>query len=94
MEAADTVFWGAAGTADDTFTGQQYREFICHLKAKDSLAATRDCAIFTHLYANVGRADEGRLLYLADIMPPRVITCIGRVSFPVLPTTVSALCLG
>jgi hypothetical protein len=66
--------------SDDTFSLQQYYDIISHLAHQGTDAAIRNRSIFTHLFACVGRADEGRLLFMPDIMAPRVISCIGELS--------------
>lgn len=64
-------------TAEDTLTPQQYEDLMKLLLRSSRPESVRDRSIFAHLYASIGRADEGRMIYTADMMPPRQLSCIG-----------------
>ena len=65
-------------TAEDTLTLEQYITLMKHLQKSDQLEEIRDRSIFAFLYASVGRADEGRMIFLADVVRPRQMKCIGN----------------
>lgn len=65
-------------TAEDTITHDQYHKLMKLLLGSEKPAWLRDRSIFAHLYASVGRADEGRMIFLADMLPPKRLKCIGE----------------
>lgn len=65
-------------TTEDTLTVSQYLRLMKHLLSSDRAVCLRDKSIFAYLYASVGRADEGRMIFLADIMSPRLLQCVGE----------------
>lgn len=67
-------------TAEDTLTSQQYEQLMKLLLRSSKPECVRDRSIFAHLYASIGRADEGRMIHTADMMPPRPMKCIGAFS--------------
>ena len=70
-------------TFADTLDAAQYRQLMLHMESIGSSAALRNRALCAWLQASIGRADEGRMIYLADMMLPCLISCIGKV-FPAL----------
>ncbi|KAK9916158.1 hypothetical protein WJX75_009514 [Coccomyxa subellipsoidea] len=42
-------------------------------------------SIFSYLYASVGRADDGHMIFLADMMSPRLLQCVGPCPALLLP---------
>lgn len=70
-------------TSEDTLEFQQYVILQKHLQKSDKYEEIRDRSIFAFLYASVGRADEGRMIFLADMIKPRAMRCLGE-----LPMTV------
>ena len=67
-------------TAEDTLDFQQYVTLQKHLQKSAAAEEIRDRSIFAFLYASVGRADEGRMIFLADMVRPRGMKCIGELS--------------
>ena len=67
-------------TCEDTVDQTQYASLCEHLISLPDAAAARNRSIYTNLVASVGRADEGRLTYLPDLMSPRLCGCIGNFS--------------
>lgn len=65
---------------EDTVDQTQYAMLCEHLISQPDAAAARNRSIYTHLVASAGRADEGRLTYLPDLMSPRICKCIGNFS--------------
>jgi hypothetical protein len=65
-------------TAEDTITPDQYHKLMKLLLASEKPEWLRDRSIFAHLYASVGRADEGRMIFLADMMSPKPLNSIGE----------------
>lgn len=65
-------------TAEDTLTFLQYVTLQKPLQKSPKLQEARDRSIFAFLYASVGRADEGRMIFLADMVSPRRMNCIGE----------------
>ncbi len=65
-------------TVEDTLTIGQHTKLMKLLLASPSATALRDRSSFAYLYASVGRADDGRMIFLADMMSPREIKCIGE----------------
>ncbi len=74
-------------TTEDTITADQYHKLMKLLLASDKPEWLRDRSIFAHLYASVGRADEGRMIFLADMMSPKSMKSIGMP--PTLPVACS-----
>ena len=70
-------------TFADTLDAAQYRQLMIHMESIGSSAALRNRALCAWLQASIGRSDEGRMIYLADMMAPCHISCIGKV-FPVV----------
>ena len=71
-------------TSEDTLDFQQYVILQKHLQKSDKAQEIRDRSIFAFLYASVGRADEGRMIFLADMVRPRAMRCIGGLTRQVL----------
>lgn len=65
-------------TTEDTINDQQYQTLMKYLLHSARPECARDRSIFSYLYATVGRADDGRLIFLADMMAPRPVKCIGE----------------
>jgi len=65
-------------TCQDTISFPQYIKLTGHLQKSAIAERIRDRSIYTHMYSSVGRADEGRMVYLADMVAPREMTCIGE----------------
>ena len=65
-------------TMEDTLDPQQYFELNQLLIGSNSAAALRDRSMFTWQTSSVGRSDESRLLHVADVLPPRPVSCIGK----------------
>lgn len=64
-------------TAEDTITPDQYHKLMKLLLRSDKPEWLRDRSMFAHLYASVGRADEGRMIFLADMLSPKPMKSIG-----------------
>ena len=67
-------------TTEDTLDYGQYITLQTHLQGSASAEEIRDRSIFAFLYASIGRADEGRMIYLADMVKPRAMKCLGKLT--------------
>lgn len=68
-------------TIEDTLNAHQYLKLMKLLSASNKPECIRDRSIFAYLYSSIGRADEGRMIHIADIMSPRPLKCIGKPPF-------------
>lgn len=58
---------------------------MAYMLSLPTSAALRQKSLCAWLFASVGRADEGRMIYLSDMMSPRHINIIGVTVPPVDP---------
>jgi hypothetical protein len=75
--------WPAAllqqdGTAEDTLSADQLLALAHYFMAKGSSDMDRNLAMCLWSYATVMRGDDLRLLFMADIIKPVKMTCIGE----------------
>ena len=66
-----------AGTGAETFTMDQFVELCSHLLKSAAVDAGRDLSMATMMYSCCGRSDDIGLVFLPDIMKPRLIKHIG-----------------
>ena len=65
-------------TFADTLDGAQYKRLMAYMLGLPTSAALRQKSLCAWLFASVGRADEGRMIFLSDMMSPRHISIIGE----------------
>ena len=70
-------------TFADTLDGSQYKQLMDLMLGMDTSAALRQKSLCSWLFASVGRADEGRMIFLSDMMAPRHINIIGGSTCPI-----------
>ena len=64
-------------TVADSLSREQYLVLMDHMLHEDEPQSVRDRSVFSWLVQSVGRADEGRMLHLADAVAPIPVECIG-----------------
>lgn len=65
------------GTGEDTLSLDQLLALASYFLAKGSCDADRNLAMCLLAYTTVMRGDDLRLLFLADLIKPAKMTCIG-----------------
>lgn len=64
-------------TAGEVMTSRDILRVCQHLMSSNSTAADRDLSLNNWLLSTCGRSDDGRLLFQADICPPKLIKSLG-----------------
>lgn len=67
-------------TVEDTLTYTQYTKLMRMLLGSERADCIRDRSNFAYLFSSCGRADEGRMIFLSDMMSPRLLKCISEPS--------------
>jgi hypothetical protein len=66
------------GTGEDTLSLEQLLSLASYFLAKGSCDMDRNLAMCLFAYTTVMRGDDLRLLFLADLIRPTKMTCIGE----------------
>ena len=67
-----------SATGEETFSIEQFVQLVRFLLACAALEAGRDLSCATMMFSCCGRSDDILLLYLPDIIRPRLIKSIGE----------------
>ena len=67
-------------TAEDTYDNDEFQRIMEALMGMDTSEAIRNMAMLLLMHMSVGRGDDARLFNIADIVKPRLLSCVGALT--------------